>query len=78
MTPTKELRFVEREIEIEQKPEPFLIAIDNTGKPIPRGNYKTTVRVLQQKWIDKDTYGSPARGFTDYEWRDVPMVKEDV
>ena len=74
MTPTTELRFVEREIEIEQKPDPFLIAIDNTGKPIPRGSYKTTIRVLQQRWEDRtyDIYPYPT------VWRDVPCVKEEV
>lgn len=56
MTPTNELRFVEREIH----------EYDWSVK---------TIRVLQQKWVDETTLSLYQPIF---EWRDVPLVKEDV
>lgn len=59
MTPTNELRFVERETSISETGEHFM-------EPF-------TIRVLQQKWVDETTLSlyQPI-----YEWRDVPLVKE--
>ena len=57
MTPTNELRFVER-----QQSEPITEYV----------NRVYTIRVLQQKWINEhDKFG-------EGEWRDVPLVKEEL
>ena len=42
----------------------------STGNTV---NFKV-IRVLQQKWSGTDTYS----GGRKEEWRDVPLVKEDV
>jgi len=63
MTPTNELRFVEREVITEYGCQGAHVA--------------KTIRVLQQKWVQ--TYGSTDESgtfFTAEEWRDVPLVKE--
>ena len=68
MTPTPQLRFVEREV-----PAP------EYGEGIGK-----TVRILQQWWEDRnmrlavqsyDKYGTPIARYQG-EWRDVPMEKE--
>lgn len=59
MTPTMELRFVERQI----------------------GKEKTyVIRILQQKWVryaEEQTTFATIGQITE-EWRDVPVVKEQV
>lgn len=69
MTPTNELRFVSREIDMVVVNSGFEKHVDHLG------NIVTTVRqpvcVLQQKWVD--THDKFAEG----EWRDVPLVKEE-
>ena len=58
MTPTNELRFVEREI------------LDRYGKPV-------LVKILQQKWVEVRDFDVNWSTPPDFEWRDVPCVKED-
>jgi len=67
MTPTNELRFVERTIEL----GPFYLTRDEQGNLV---NASRTYRVLQQKWAGTDTYS----GGRKEEWRDVPLVKEEL
>lgn len=62
MTPTMELRFVERTITTYQQ------HFDHAPTPI-----KKTVRILQQKWIEKTMYDDDPE---IVEWRDVPIAKE--
>jgi len=61
MTPTAELRFVEREV--------FL------GHSDTKPEWET-IRVLQQKW-EGDFFDS-ITGRLIEQWRDVPLVKEEV
>ena len=58
MTPTNELRFVERKRYTSDTGEHFM-------EPF-------TVRVLQQKWVNVEVFPPLI------EWRDVPLVKEEV
>jgi hypothetical protein len=57
MTPTNELRFVEREMP---------------------GFRNLLIRVLQQKWVVEYTYSDERTTHIETEWRDVPLVKEEV
>ena len=68
MIATNELRFVEREIVVTTD-------WDVLGTPIT--GLKKTVRVLQQKWKVRPVYKEGA-DYTDFEWRDVPCVKEEA
>lgn len=62
MTPTHELRFVEREV---------ITPYGNDGAQVSK-----TVRILQQKWEIEPKY-SPYTGFRpEVVWRDVPVEKE--
>lgn len=66
MMPTMELRWLEKEIKIEE------LAY---GGDYYR-TYTQTVKVLQQKWMQ--TYGSTDESgnyFTAEEWRDIPTEK---
>lgn len=60
MTPTNELRFVEREERI---------------PPAATGGYTyvKAIRVLQQKWVNEELLSYDEAWS---EWRDVPCVKE--
>ena len=58
MTPTNELRFVER--------------------PIIINEYTKTIRVLQQKWEGVIHRPNTGLDMPTWEWRDVPLGKEDV
>lgn len=69
MTPTMELRFVEREIEVPMD-------WDVVGTPIYK--IKKTVRVLQQKWVEDYTYPDERTRHYREEWRDVPLVKDEA
>lgn len=65
MTPTNELRFVERQITEPIPNEPNL-------------GVRKNVRILQQKWEHEPRY-SPYSGLKpETVWRDVPVVKEQV
>jgi hypothetical protein len=65
MTPTNELRFVEREERI---------------PPAATGGYTyvKTIRVLQQKWAIYQWLHKRGCQIRSEEWRDVPCVKEDA
>jgi len=68
MTPTNELRFVERTVQL----GPFYVTTDSNGNLIPATQgYK----VLQQKW-QKIEFIHDMNRVTAEEWRDVPLVKE--
>jgi hypothetical protein len=61
MTPTNDLRFVER-------PATFI-----SGEK----DFSRTVRILQQKWIGNHTYfDESGNQQLDIEWRDVRVEKE--
>lgn len=62
MTPTNELRFVEREIE----------SVNLLGAVSVK-----TIRVLQQKW-ERSKVTAASLNIDKYEWRDVPIVKEEA
>ena len=59
MTPTNELRFVERKV------------TDVPGRP-----YEIR-RVLQQKWCASTSIQGALNPYK-YEWRDVPLVKDEA
>lgn len=63
MTPTNELRFVERDVETTP---------DGAGGFM----FEETIRVLQQKWVG-DEYTLNNKPLIKTEWRDVPLVKEE-
>lgn len=70
MIPTNELRFVKREIPL----HPFYKAIDHMGRSVPAVQ---TAHILQQKWVNKDkVLLVNGKSSFEYEWRDVPGVKE--
>ncbi len=73
MTPTNELRWVEREIVVKAKSDPFLLSVDDNGglTAQPR-EYTSVIMVLQQKWLDDTRPPTHQEG----EWRDVQTVKE--
>jgi len=64
MTPTPELRFVERTVYTK----------DIAGSEVARAR---TIHVLQQKWEGSWEENIAACKYIE-EWRDVPLVKEDV
>ena len=66
MTPTNELRFVEREIDV---------VMDWHLVGTTACTMKKTVRVLQRKWVGPSQYVDSPEVF---EWRDVPLVKEEA
>jgi len=63
MTPTPELRFVERVFTL----DPFYMTVNERGELVPATR---SARILQQKWTDKRYEDG------DGEWRDVPVVEE--
>ena len=63
MTPTPNLRFVEREIFVPVQGD-FAVT------------YKT-VRILQQLWETEDKYVTEGKYFFS-EWRDVPLEEEQA
>lgn len=65
MTPTNELRFVERMVQVNESGK-FIAGYVPLVRP---------VRVLQQKW--QEISADATRAF-DIEWRDVPLVKEEA
>jgi hypothetical protein len=70
MTPTPELRFVEREV--------FKNELGHNGIVSQR---VVTQRILQQKWVGWKPTGNkhPCKETEDViEWRDVPVVKEQA
>ena len=79
MTPTNELRFVEREIEVQSDQNPFLVSVDATGKTVEQKPYIVTMRVLQQKWQNSYwTTDESGCKYQEEEWRDVLCVKENT
>lgn len=62
MSPTMNLRFVEREV---------FTHTDEQGRQLPPGTARRVMlRVLQQAWVSR--HGG------EYEWRDVPLVAADA
>ena len=62
MTPTTELRFVERMVQVNESSK-FIAG------PVPMVR---PVRVLQQKWVNVEVFPPLV------QWRDVPCVKEEA
>jgi hypothetical protein len=72
MTPTAELRFVERTVTL----GPFYVTNNERGEMVPATR---TYKVLQQKW-QAEYWGFDESGnkFQEEAWRDVPCVKEET
>jgi len=65
MTPTNELRFVEREV-------------NQQISKVPDQWEKRTLRILQQKWQRWIHHPNGFPTQSDEEWRDVPVCKEEA
>ena len=68
MTPTMQLRFVERKVKL----DPFYLNVNSSGSLIPATQ---TYRILQQLWIKTVEVGMFTKE-VDQEWRDVPVEVE--
>lgn len=70
MTPTNQLRFVERKVKL----SPFYLSADGKGNLVPATK---TYRILQQLWTENyevvDEFGNHS---VATEWRDVPVEVE--
>jgi hypothetical protein len=64
MTPTNELRFVERSI--------YVNAASGDLK------YSQNIRILQQKFVGTMQHPTNGRDMLIWEWRDVPLVEEKL
>jgi hypothetical protein len=74
MTPTNELRFVERTYRAPYE-DHWNIRIDESGNVMTK-RVRTT-RTLQQKW-ERSKVTAASLNIDQYEWRDVPLVKEEA
>jgi hypothetical protein len=70
MTPTANLRFIERKVPM----DPFYKAVDIRGNLVPA---MQTYRILQQWWEMKEFICDEMR-VTGGEWRDVPLEQEQA
>jgi hypothetical protein len=77
MIPTSELRYTIRTIKNPNQQDPFLVAVDQTGKLLYKRQETVDIQVLQQKWVEPVSQEWNSLEEPRFEWRDVPFVKEE-
>jgi hypothetical protein len=77
MIPTPEIQYVIRTIKNPIQRDAFLVAINSNGEPIYEQQETIDIQVLQQKWVQNDLEAMCEPRRPKFEWRDVPILKED-
>ena len=77
MTPTNELRWVEREVTVKTNHHPMVMWVDENGRLTPPPADDTYIsKVLQQRWLGEKSNAWTGQYELMDEWRDVPIEKE--